>query len=556
MVVFETSAGSDLFTLTNAGVGTFASDLVVSGGDITGTGDESIDIGEATSDAITFLIDAAGEVRLTAGALSPNVSDGNALGTSSLMWSDLFLASGAVLNFNAGDVTLTHAADALTIAGGAVTISGSADGTDALTLTAGDILLTDGDLDLSGGDFNVVLDTADEVDITKTSAAAATEEGIDLTFTAGAGDGSDIYSGFRITATSANHSASTDKLYGINIANLASADTEGAESAIFVGTGWDDILNYNGTTVINGTGQVISTGITGTLFTLSGDTGTDEAIAQGNTLEVAGGTNGIDTVISATDTVTLNFDSTEVGTTTWGSGSAITWTFDASGGTDTTTAYGDNLIAFTSASTTFSGDITVTGGDVTGANGESLDIGEAANGTISLNIDGTSGLNVGSTGISSIGNVAHTIVNSGGALAIDSNSTGAINIGTGASAKTITIGNATGATALAFNSGTGSQTFTSLVESGTTTTSAFVFDAAEIKGGTGMYVTADELTTGKLAQFATTGNTLTTGTLVDIRSTATSLTGTAGIGSLANLDWSPGSAGAFGGLLSGNGNWI
>ncbi|MCK8312724.1 hypothetical protein, partial [Erwinia amylovora] len=44
-------------------------------------------------------------------------SDGSALGTSSLMWSDLFLASGVVINFNNGDVTATHSANTLTFAG-------------------------------------------------------------------------------------------------------------------------------------------------------------------------------------------------------------------------------------------------------------------------------------------------------------------------------------------------------------------------------------------------------------------------------------------------------
>lgn len=52
------------------------------------------------------------------GNTTPNASDGAALGTSSLMWSDLFLASGAVVNFNNGDVTLTHSADTLTVGGG------------------------------------------------------------------------------------------------------------------------------------------------------------------------------------------------------------------------------------------------------------------------------------------------------------------------------------------------------------------------------------------------------------------------------------------------------
>lgn len=38
------------------------------------------------------------------------------LGQSGTAWSDLFLASGGVINFNAGDVTFTHAADALNLA--------------------------------------------------------------------------------------------------------------------------------------------------------------------------------------------------------------------------------------------------------------------------------------------------------------------------------------------------------------------------------------------------------------------------------------------------------
>jgi hypothetical protein len=49
--------------------------------------------------------------------ISPNASDGAALGTSALMWSDLFLASGAVVNFNNGNVAVTHSAGLLTSTG-------------------------------------------------------------------------------------------------------------------------------------------------------------------------------------------------------------------------------------------------------------------------------------------------------------------------------------------------------------------------------------------------------------------------------------------------------
>jgi hypothetical protein len=51
------------------------------------------------------------------GTLTPYTSDGAALGTSTLMFSDLFLASGSVVNWNNGDITLTHAANNLLFAG-------------------------------------------------------------------------------------------------------------------------------------------------------------------------------------------------------------------------------------------------------------------------------------------------------------------------------------------------------------------------------------------------------------------------------------------------------
>lgn len=53
----------------------------------------------------------------------PDTNDGATLGTSSLQFSDLFLASGAVVNFNNGDVTMTHATNAITFAGGNVAIA-------------------------------------------------------------------------------------------------------------------------------------------------------------------------------------------------------------------------------------------------------------------------------------------------------------------------------------------------------------------------------------------------------------------------------------------------
>lgn len=50
-------------------------------------------------------------------SLNPSSNDGAALGASGTAYSDLFLASGAVINFDASNVTITHAANKLTIAG-------------------------------------------------------------------------------------------------------------------------------------------------------------------------------------------------------------------------------------------------------------------------------------------------------------------------------------------------------------------------------------------------------------------------------------------------------
>jgi hypothetical protein len=54
-------------------------------------------------------------IELRAGHLKPISSDGATLGDANEMWSDLFLANGAVVNFNNGNFKLTHTANALTI---------------------------------------------------------------------------------------------------------------------------------------------------------------------------------------------------------------------------------------------------------------------------------------------------------------------------------------------------------------------------------------------------------------------------------------------------------
>ena len=75
-----------------------------------------------TDNKIIFRVEGVDEVELVQNALSPITSDGVSLGTSSLMWSDLFVANGSVINFNNGDVLLTHSSNLITVTGGGLVV--------------------------------------------------------------------------------------------------------------------------------------------------------------------------------------------------------------------------------------------------------------------------------------------------------------------------------------------------------------------------------------------------------------------------------------------------
>jgi len=184
-----------------------------------------------------------------------------------------------------------------------------------------------------------------------------------------------------------------------------------------------------------------------TSFTAAGDSGGGQAITDGNTLSILGGTNGIDTVDSATDTVTINLDTAEVGTTTWGSGAAVTWTFDASAGTDTTIAFGDNTQTFTAATVAVSGDLKLTGADILDTNGnEFLRFTAAASAVDEVTI-----ANAAANGVVTIAatggdtDIALSIDSKGAdALNLNGTATGDVNIAGGSGSTGCTIANSTG----------------------------------------------------------------------------------------------------------------
>ena len=144
----------------------------------------------ADANTINFHANNAKEMVLAENSLTPGTSDGTALGTTSLMWSDLFLASGSVINLDNGDVTLTHSSNTLTVAGGTLataaltastgTFSGILKTDDATDATS----TTDGSLQTDGG-LSVVKDAVfgDDISLLSDSSVINMGAGNDVTFT-------------------------------------------------------------------------------------------------------------------------------------------------------------------------------------------------------------------------------------------------------------------------------------------------------------------------------------------------------------------------------------
>jgi len=136
-----------------------------------------------TDNKIILRVNGVNEVELVENALSPVTSDGIALGTASLMWSDLFLASAGVINFNAGNMTITHATGSLTVAGGILataaltTTTIVASGIIKTDATTNATSITDGSLQTDGG-LSVALDVIIGDDLTLISDAAVLNFGV------------------------------------------------------------------------------------------------------------------------------------------------------------------------------------------------------------------------------------------------------------------------------------------------------------------------------------------------------------------------------------------
>ena len=284
--------GIDIATITTPGNGTENAINIGSGWDK--------DINATTSFDVS--IGGTLELYLDGDDFSPATSNGNSLGDTDNMWSDLFLASGGVINFDNSDVTLTHAANALDIAGGdfnvaiidGQSINFDGDGTptadifrlgvsDTATGTDGiDLLTLEYDIDNINGAYIHVLTpglTANGSDLINIMEVDA--------FTLATTSSNNEFKAIEIGNITVTSDFTGQIIRGLDIGNV-SQDTDGniTANAINVGTGWDAEINLASTT------PKIAIGATGTLSVTDGTNVLLDVIDDGTVGRLSVGLNG------------------------------------------------------------------------------------------------------------------------------------------------------------------------------------------------------------------------------------------------------------------------
>ena len=377
---------------------------VTFGGDLT--------IGDAASDSVSITADLTSH-------LIPNADATYDLGSTSQGWNDLHLGSGGVINLDGGDVTMTHSANLVSIAGGntrviRLEIDGANDyldvDTDLKIISAADVVVDPGGGELKV-DGNVVpnSDSADSLGASGTAWLKLWVDDIDL-----AGQGSISMGG---TAGRIDLDADDDT-------SIRSA----ADDVITFEAGAVDILEINATSI---SGSSISTGSFAALSVGSGSgavggSGNTKFIVAGNS-EYTGNVSGSSASTGSFGHVYVQQDLTVGGDIILGDADTDLVTFGADIGSNLIPDADDtyDLGSATKAwqDLFLEGDITLTDAGTIATTAGAMTLTSAAAATWSTSAG------------------ALTIDGAGG-LTLDSDGTDAVNLGTEAVAKTITIGNA------------------------------------------------------------------------------------------------------------------
>ena len=477
------SVASDSATLTGTGATSITTNNTLSLSSAAGL---ALNVTSGTTGALNLDSGSTGSVNIGTNANAKTITVGNATG-----------ATGLALNSGTNGITL------LTATTGNVSITSGTTGT--VTLDSG-----------TSGAINIGTN-ANAKTITLGNTTGAT------TLNINAGTGGSTY-----TTTNGTFNLNTGS-GAINIGTDTSAKTVTVGNTTGA-TGLTLNSGTNGITLLTATtGNIsITSGTTGTVTLDSGTSGAvnigtsanAKTITLGNVtgttaLNINAGTGG-STYTTTNSTFNLNTGSGAINIGTDASAKTVT-VGNATGATGLTLNSGTNGITLLTATTGnvsiksgTTGSVTIDSGTTgtvnigTGNDAKTINIGSGIGGNaINIGTDNTTidtltigsaldsltitstGLNLTSggalTGIASIDTIAYSAtamtfagagaLSSTGAntLTLDSGTTGAINIGTNANAKTITIGNTTGATGVIVNTGTGDFIVNGNVGIGTST---------------------------------------------------------------------------------------
>lgn len=179
-------------------------------------------------------------------AVKPSANDAAALGASGTAWSDAFFANGAVLNFNAGGLTVTQSGTTLAISGGitlGTALPVASGGTGAATLTG--LLQGNGTGAITGGaTINNSNWSGTDLSVANGGTGASTLTGLLQ------GNGTGAITG-GATINNSNWSG-TD----LAVTNGGTGASDAATAATNLGLGAGDNVTFNSVTLAAGSNQI------------------------------------------------------------------------------------------------------------------------------------------------------------------------------------------------------------------------------------------------------------------------------------------------------------
>jgi hypothetical protein len=144
----QTASAVNYWKMTNSATGN-AVTLEAAGGDT----NISAKISSKGTGQVQFAINGTNEVFLSSAQFGPSASGGSQLGSTGNMWGALFIDDSGTINFNAGDVVITHSSNLLTVTGGNISINADSDGAAGTVSNAPTFTLHDTD---TGGSWDIV----------------------------------------------------------------------------------------------------------------------------------------------------------------------------------------------------------------------------------------------------------------------------------------------------------------------------------------------------------------------------------------------------------------